>query len=90
MVAIGKWIVAALAASMSGLIGRIFVAMGIGYGTYNFVMPSFVNMIQGQLSGLPGTILQVIAAAKVDVAVTIIFSAIAVRMASRVFFRRAG
>lgn len=85
---IGQWIVYALGMSMSGLIGRALLALGIGYGTYNFVMPSFVAMVQGQLSGLPGTMIAVLGAAKVDVAVTIIFSAISVRMASRIFFRK--
>lgn len=89
MFAIGKWIVSALAYSMSGLIGRALLALGIGYGTYEFAMPQFKAMIQSQLSGLPGTILQVLAAAKVDVAVTIILSAVSVRMAARIFFRKA-
>lgn len=87
---IGQWIVAALATSMSGLIARAMIALGIGYGTYEFVMPSFVGMVQSQLSGLPGTMVAVMAAAKVDVAVTILFSAISARMATRIFFRRAG
>jgi hypothetical protein len=88
MLAIGKWIVVALAASMSGLIGRVLLAMGIGYATYEFAMPAFVNMIRGQLSGLPGTMIAVLAAAKVDVAITILFSAISARMASRIIFRK--
>jgi hypothetical protein len=86
--ALAKWIWAGLAVSMSGLIGRAFVALGIGYGTYNFLMPDFVAFVQGQLGGLPGNMVAVLAAAKVDVAVTIIFSAVATKLASRLFFRR--
>lgn len=87
---VGQWIVLAFAGSMSGLIARAFVALGIGYGTYNFVMPQFVSMVAGQLGNVPGPMLAVLGAAKVDVAVTIIFSAVAARLATRIFFRRAG
>ncbi len=86
---IGGWIVAALGLSMGSLIGRALSALGIGYATYNFAMPAFVSQVQSYFGALPSSIVQVLAAMKADVVVTIIFSAIAVRMASRVFFRRA-
>lgn len=88
MLAIGKWIVAALAANMSGLIGRVLMAMGIGYATYNFAMPEFLAMAQSAMGSLPANAIAIMAAIKADVAITIIFSAIAARMASRIIFRK--
>lgn len=85
---IGAVIVAALGTSLGGLIARFFVALGIGYVSYNFIAPDFVELIQGQLGGVPAEVLQVLALAKVDVAVTIIVSAVAVALAGRLVMRR--
>ncbi len=86
--AIARWVVYAFGASMGGLIFRALAALGIGYATYNFAMPTFIAQMQGYFSALPPEVGQIMALAKVDVACTIIFSAVSVRMASRAFFRR--
>lgn len=85
---IGSWVAHFFATTVGVIIAKGLAALGLSYVTYQFAVPEFVGMIQQQLGALPADWLGVIYLAKVDVATTIVFSAIAVRMASRVFFVR--
>ena len=85
---LAKWIAAALGGAVGGFIFRALAALGIGYVTHTFIMPDFVAMIEGQLANVPPEVLQVLGLARVDIAVTIILSAVSVRLASRMVWRR--
>lgn len=80
----------AVALSAGSFIFNVLMSLGIGYATYSLAIPTFVQMIHNQMGNLPGEIVQVLALAKVDVAITIIFSAVAFRLSSRIALRRLG
>lgn len=80
------WIGSLLGAFLSflpSLVGRIMLALGIGYVSYTGISTSLA-WIKGEVvsnfSAAPTQILNVIYLLKVDVAVSIIFSAIAARL----------
>lgn len=85
---IGSWVAGGLAASIGTIITRAMAALGIGYVTYTFAMPEFVSLISTQFVGLPPEVRGVIAMTKVDVAITIILSAVAARTTMRMIWRR--
>lgn len=66
------------------LIVRVLAAMGIGYGVYAVALPAFVTFITGYLSGLDPWIVQLLGALRVDVFLTMIFSAWAAKLGVKV------
>lgn len=66
------------------LIFRVLAGIGIGYGTYTFGLPYMVDFVSGYLNSLPGWAIELLGALKVDVFLTIIFSAYAAKLGIRV------
>lgn len=67
----------------STLVGRILIALGFGYVSYTGISTALdyaESQVISNLQGLPSVAVQIASATKVDVAVSIIFSAIAVRL----------
>jgi len=65
------------------IVGRVLIALSIGYVSYSglsVLMDSLKSQVMGLLSGAPATIVTIMALLKVDVAVSIIFSAYAARL----------
>lgn len=65
------------------LVGKILLALGISYVTYSGIQAG-VDAAKAEvitrLTGLPQVLVQIAAATKVDVAVSILFSAIVARL----------
>lgn len=77
-------LIGALVSAAGSLIGRILIALGIGVVSYTGVsalLSSLRSEVQGYITGMPADILPILGALKLDVAVSIIFSAIAARFA---------
>jgi hypothetical protein len=66
------------------LIYRILTGIGIGYGVYSFALPYMVGFVQSYLNSLEPWAVQLLGALKVDVGLTIIFSAYAAKLGIRV------
>lgn len=81
-------LIPALLGAVGSFVAQALLALGIGLVAYNFAMPEFLGLIQSQTNSLPPDVYAVIALTKVDVAITIILSAVAANMATRVSFRR--
>lgn len=65
------------------IVGRVLIALSIGYVTYSglsALLDSVKAQVMVLLSGGPATIVTIMALLKVDVAVSIIFSAYAARL----------
>lgn len=76
-------ILGALIQGAGTLIGRILIALGIGFVTYSgisILLDSIRADVISGFSGLPVLAYQIAAACKVDVAITMIFSAITARL----------
>lgn len=71
-----------LATAMGSLVGRVLIALGIGYVTYsglNVLLDWIKNEIFSQLMGVNSDVLGIIGVLQVDTSVNIIFSAIAAK-----------
>lgn len=68
----------------AGIVGRIFATAGVGLASYNVLLPQVVDFVQQYLNGLPPGILEMMAALRLDQALTLIFSALAVKMGTKV------
>src|SRR5689334_4882567 len=68
---------------VGSLVGRVMVALGIGYAAYSgltTLMTSLKSQVVSQFAGLPSTAIGILAVTKVDVGISIFFSAIAARL----------
>lgn len=72
-----------LVQSASSIAGRVLIALGIGYVSYTGIT-ALLDWIKAQvvayLVGAPSTIVSIMGLLKIDVAVSIIFSALAARL----------
>ena len=72
-----------LVQAASSIVGRVQIALGIGYASYTGIN-ALLNLIKSQvvsyLVGAPGTVVAIMGLFKIDVAVSIIFSALAARL----------
>lgn len=81
-------LIPALLGAVGAFVGQALLALGIGLVSYNFVMPEFIALIQQQTGQLPPEVSAILALTKVDVAITIILSAVAANLSTRVSFRK--
>ncbi|MFJ1258835.1 DUF2523 domain-containing protein [Cupriavidus sp. CuC1] len=72
-----------LAWIVSSLVGRVLVALGIGYVSYTGLtawVGSIKDLILSNLYALPPEFVQVMSLVKLDTCISILFSAISVRL----------
>jgi hypothetical protein len=72
-----------LVQAASSIVGRVLIALGIGYVSYtgiNALLGWIKSQVVSYLVGAPGTIVAIMGLLKIDVAVSIIFSALAARL----------
>lgn len=77
-------IIGALASAMGSLIGRLLLALGIGFVSYTGVDTLVANLtsaIQGNLSGIPGSLWSWLGILKVQTSISILTSAFSTRVA---------
>ncbi len=72
-----------LVQAASSIVGRVLIALGIGYVSYTGIsalLAVIKSQVVSYLVGSPGTVVAIMGLLKVDVAVSIIFSALAARL----------
>jgi hypothetical protein len=72
-----------LVQAASSIVGRVLIALGIGYVSYtgiNALLGWTKSQVVSYLVGAPGTVVAIMGLLKIDVAVSIIFSALAARL----------
>lgn len=75
-----------LATAMGSLVGRVIIALGIGFVTYTGISVAINAMrdsVISGISGLPGDALSLVGYLWIDKGITIIFSAVAASIAMR-------
>lgn len=92
MKGLGEWITEGVAAmvgglrmAIAGLVGRVLGTFGLSLVTFNSVLPDLKAFLAGYLDNLPPSLLQFASAVGLDVAMTMVISALTVRMAWKVF-----
>jgi len=80
----------ALRGLAAGLVGRIMLTLGIGLATYTAVLPELVSFLQTYLNSMSPSMVELLGALKVDVALTMLFSALGVKLGTRVQAIRIG
>lgn len=81
-------IFAIIVSAVGSVLLSLFVALGVGLVTYNFVLPSFFSLIQGYFSSLPGLILQTVGYFKLDIFITLVLSGASAGLTSKVSFKK--
>lgn len=69
-------------------VAKILLFFGVTVVSYHLGVQPLLDLVKSSLDGLPVIALQVIGLCKADKAITMIFSALAVRGASRISFKR--
>ena len=89
---IWEWIVGAIARLLlglklaaAGIVGRVLATFGLSLVTFNAVLPNFQSFIQSQAGGLSGEALNFLGAIGLGQAMSMVLSALTIRMAWRVF-----
>jgi len=83
-------LMSALRELLPGLVGRLMLAIGIGFATQKLAMPALMGFVQAKVSGLPGLFVAYFGALRLDVCVTITLSTILATRAQRVFLSKVG
>lgn len=68
----------------SGIVGRMLLTLGIGAATYTFLLPELVAFLQQYLNSMSQGMIDLLGALHIDKALTMIFSALGVKMGTRV------
>jgi hypothetical protein len=79
-------LVGALAAAMASLVGRVIIALGIGFVTYkgiSVMLDAMRAQVVSSVSGMSADAVQFAAYLWVDKALTIVFSAITISLSFR-------
>lgn len=75
----------ALKLAAAGIVARVLGAFGLSIVTFNGILPDLKDMLSGYMSALPPAVVQLASAVGLDVAMTMVVSALTVRMAWSVF-----
>lgn len=82
--ALGAPVVAAFLGSvLAGVVARVLIALGITFATYTGIQSGLdlvLSYIQNETGALPAATVQLMALAKIDVALSMIFSAYGLRL----------
>lgn len=69
----------------AGIVGRVLTTFGLTMVSFSSIMPDIKSYLVSIVGGLPGNIISLLSAMGVDVAMTLILSALSVRLAWKVF-----
>lgn len=90
VLAIVGWLISALRQYLPGIVGRILLALGIGFATQQLVLPSLLGIAQSIIGTLPSRALAYYSALGCDIEISIVLSAIAAGRVQSVLLRRIG
>lgn len=88
---IGALVAALLTAArtyLPGIVGRVLLALGIGFATHQVAMPALVSMLSAQVGALPPLLRAYFGALGLDVVATMILSAHAANAVGRAFLTK--
>lgn len=74
-----------LKAAAAGIVGKVLSTFGLTMVSFNSLLPELKSLLAQQVAGLPGWATNLISALGIDVAMTIVVSALTVRMAWKVW-----
>ena len=83
-------LMSALRELLPGLVGRLLLAIGIGFATQKLAMPALMGFVQAKVSGMPQLIVSYFGALRLDVCISIVLSSILATRAQRVFMTKVG
>ncbi|ALJ28246.1 hypothetical protein AOT14_18690 [Stenotrophomonas acidaminiphila] len=69
----------------AGLVGKVLATFGLTTVTFDAVLPNLKQFVQSQVGGLDGPVAQVLGYLEVGTAMSMILSALTIRMAWKVF-----
>ena len=82
------YLVGIIISALSSFVVRLLLSLGIGFMTYNVVLPNIISFIVNKISLLPPVAYQTLGILRFDICVTIIVSAYAANTLSRVFITK--
>jgi energy-converting hydrogenase Eha subunit G len=85
ILALVKTLIFHVKAVAASIIGRILSAFGLTLVTFNGVLPTLKSFIMTYVQAVPPRALEIVSALGVDVAMTMILSALTVRLAWKVW-----
>lgn len=74
-----------LKVAAAGIVSQVLATFGLTMVTFNALLPQLKSLLAAQIAGLPGWAINLISALGLDVAMTIVCSALSVRMAWKVW-----
>lgn len=74
----------ALRGFLPGIVGKVISTLGIGMATYSYILPQVVDFIQTFLNSMPQEAINLLGALRVDIALTIVFSAYATKLGTKI------
>jgi uncharacterized membrane protein required for colicin V production len=69
---------------LAGIVGRVMVTLGIGLASYTAILPHVVEFVQNYVYSLDASTQALLGALHFDVFLTMIFSALATKMGTKV------
>lgn len=69
----------------AGIVGKVLATFGLSIVTFQGLLPSLKSYVMGFVSGMPAQVVQLLGALGVGIAMSMILSALAVRLAWKVF-----
>ena len=83
-----QWLWFYLFTYLGGIIGKVFTLVGVTLAVNEFATPQLTQLVASNLLNLPATWVQLLALTKIDQAITIMMSAMAIAVADRVYVAR--
>ncbi|WP_064749620.1 DUF2523 family protein [Lysobacter antibioticus] len=80
----------ALRTYLPGIVGRVLLAIGIGAAVKEVALPALLGLIQAKVGTLPSLLLAYFGALKLDIAITLILSAMAAKATQKVMLAKLG
>jgi len=77
---LAQWILAGLGWALMSAMGRIMTTLGLSFVMVEFVAQDWLSVIAGALSGAPAFVVGMAAYYRIDDAITIVLSAVAVKV----------
>lgn len=87
--ALGAVLIQLLRIWMVSIIGRVLLTIGVGIYAYKVGVPDLVDYVGARFMALPPFVRQSAGAMGIDKFVTLVLSALAVKITQRVFFGKA-
>lgn len=70
------------------IIGRVLLTVGVGLFAYTYAVPQLMTWISGKFNALPDFVRASVGACGIDVLITMVISAMAVKASTGFFFGR--